>query len=96
MELNLMYKYLLFTDMNYYPAAGMGSCIAKLHSLDDVMSAIKSFSETFDDFYFIEYIQFYDAENDITYYVDVDKLKDEKIIEYDKSDGEPYLNWKCE
>jgi len=89
-----MYKYLLFADMNYYPAAGMGSCIAKLNSLEDVISTIKTFSETFENFYFIEYIQFYDVENDKTYYVNVDELKDNKIIEYTESNVGSYLDWK--
>lgn len=87
-----MIKYLVFADMEYYPSPGMYSCFAKVKTFDEVLESITTLKNTFEDFQYVEYIQFYDIDNDISYSVDVENLRETGSIKYIESATESYLN----
>ncbi len=85
-------RYLVFINPTYYPSPGMYGCKAKLSTIDDVLAFILKYkSEDDDGGAYMDYVQFYDVVDDISYSVDIDEIKDNNVVKYEKSIENPYL-----
>lgn len=75
-----MYRYLLFAYLDYYPIGGMGDCVYKTNSFEDMMSTVQ------------EYIKFKDklCWDDMSYYDFAEDKYYDAIFEFYSTEDDSY------